>query len=168
MKRATPITHSHHTLLGIDPGYARIGWAILSYDGRDFAYEKAECIETDKNLEFSARLGKIYAELTDIITEYKPDSVSIESLFFNTNTKTALQVAHARGVIQLASYHQHIPTFEYTPLQVKQAIIGYGRGDKTQVKQMLSYQITLPKIRNIDDIFDAIAVAITHARFAGI
>jgi crossover junction endodeoxyribonuclease RuvC len=158
-------SHSNY-ILGIDPGYARVGWAVVDSVEPKAIVVAAECFETEAKQSFVDRLALVYQEISRISTEYSCQSVAIESVYFNTNAKTAINVAHARGVIQLAAVHQHLSVFDYTPLQVKQAIIGYGRGNKQQIQQMLRYQVEMQDIRNIDDIYDAIAVAVTHMRFA--
>ena len=116
---------------------------------------------------FNERLKKIYDDLTELLEKFRPDAVSIERLYFNTNQKTAIDVAQARGVIVLAVQNQGIPIFEYTPLQVKQSIVGYGRAEKTQVQEMTKMFLHLDKIPKPDDAADALALAICHGHSSG-
>ena len=112
---------------------------------------------------FPLRLEKIYRDLEQIIKEYKPDAMSIEELFFNNNAKTAINVAQARGVILVAARINQIATYEYTPLQIKQAVTGYGRADKMQVQRMVKMILNSEKLPKLDDITDSMAIAICHA-----
>ena len=124
---------------------------------------------TEAKQSFPLRLEKIYEELSQIIEEYKPDAMSIEELFFNNNAKTAINVAQARGVILITARINKIPTYEYTPLQVKQAVTGYGRADKIQVQRMVKMILNEEKLPKLDDVTDSMAMAICHAhssRFA--
>jgi crossover junction endodeoxyribonuclease RuvC len=116
---------------------------------------------------FNERLKKIYDDLCELLERFKPDAVSIERLYFNTNQKTAIDVAQARGVIVLAVQNMGIPIFEYTPLQVKQSMVGYGRAEKTQVQEMTKMFLHLDKIPKPDDAADALALAICHGHASG-
>lgn len=150
-------------ILGIDPGYAIVGYGVLNYkDGRFTVLEYGSII-TEAGTEFSERLLKIHKGMDELIKRHSPDSVAVEELFFNKNTKTAMKVSQARGVILLAGAISGIDVFEYTPLQVKQAVCGYGRADKNQVQQMVKLLLNLEKIPKPDDTADALAVAICHA-----
>ena len=120
-------------------------------------------ITTNKDVSFPLRLTKIYDDLNLIIDEYKPDAISVEELFFNQNIKTGINVAQARGVVLVVGCKREIPTFEYTPLQVKQAVTGYGRADKVQVQKMVQSILKVEKLPKLDDITDSMAIAICHA-----
>lgn len=150
-------------ILGIDPGIGRCGWAILEYKNSGFKVGGYGCIETPPKSDKQERLMTIYREITDIIKKQKPETLSIEELFFNTNSKTAFSVGEARGVIMLAAGANKLPIFAYTPLQVKMALTGYGRAEKSQVGKMVKTMLFLPEVPKPDDTADALAVAITHA-----
>ena len=117
-------------------------------------------------MSFPLRLNQIYIELNQIIEEYKPEAISVEELFFNNNIKTAINVAQARGVVLVVGCQKNIPTFEYTPLQVKQAVVGYGRADKMQVQRMVKTILKVETLPKLDDITDSMAIAICHAHSA--
>ena len=151
-------------IFGIDPGYAIVGCGIVRYENNDFKLLGYGAVTTDKDMPFNERLKKIYDDLTELLEKFKPDAVSIERLYFNTNQKTAIDVAQARGVIVLAVQNMGIPIFEYTPLQVKQSMVGYGRAEKTQVQEMTKMFLHLDKIPKPDDAADALAIALTHAQ----
>lgn len=150
-------------ILGIDPGFATVGYGVLDYEGNKFKTVEFSAILTDSKVDFSKRLKILYDECSEIIKRTKPDCVAYEELFFNTNVKTAIAVGHARGVLILAAENNNIPVFEYTPLQVKQAVVGYGRADKNQVQQMVKAILCLEKVPKPDDVADALAIAICHA-----
>jgi crossover junction endodeoxyribonuclease RuvC len=150
-------------ILGIDPGYARVGWGVLEVQNSEFRIKNYGCIETLKTSESQDRLVDIYKQVSVLIKKYKPDVLAIEELFFTNNAKTAFKVGEARGVIILAGAMQKIPVFSYTPLQVKIAVTGYGNADKTQVGKMIKAILKLKGIPKLDDVSDAIAVALTHA-----
>lgn len=154
-------------IFGIDPGYAIVGCGIVRYEKNDFKLLGYGAVTTDKDMPFNERLKKIYDDLTELLEKFKPDAVSIERLYFNTNQKTAIDVAQARGVIVLAVQNMGIPIFEYTPLQVKQSIVGYGRAEKTQVQEMTKTFLHLDKIPKPDDAADALALAICHGHASG-
>lgn len=149
-------------ILGIDPGYAIVGYGILSYDGNKFKALEYGAITTDASMNMTDRLRSIYDDLDTIIERTKPDFMAIEELFFNSNQKTAINVAQARGVLLLAALNHNVEIFEYTPLQVKQAVAGYGRADKNQVQQMVKLLLGLEKVPKPDDTADALAIAICH------
>ncbi len=149
-------------ILGIDPGYAIVGTGVLEYTGNKFSAIDYRAITTQANMPFELRLKQIYDKVTQLITEYKPDFMSVEELFFNNNAKTAIAVGQARGVILLAAVNAGVPIFEYTPLQVKQAIVGYGRAQKNQVQQMVKAMLGLKTVPKPDDVADALALAICH------
>lgn len=149
-------------VLGIDPGIAITGIALIEENKGKHILIHSEAIVTSPSLSTPQRLLKLYKSISNIIQSQNPDSAALESLFFNTNAKTALIVGQARGVIQLALSQQKIPIIEYTPLQVKMALTGYGRADKNQVQQMVKTILKLPKILTPDDVADAAAIALTH------
>ncbi len=154
-------------ILGIDPGYAIIGWGILEYRANKFKTIDYGAITTEAHTPFALRLEQIYLELDSIIKKYKPDAVSMEKLFYNTNAKTAIDVAQARGVITLDIQLNKLPLYEYTPLQIKESVTGYGRADKNQVQQMTKLILNLKSIPKPDDTADAIAIAICHGNSSG-
>lgn len=149
-------------VLGIDPGYATIGFGILDFDKNKILVVDYGVIETPKNEGFPQRLVMIEDGIHALIDKYSPDEVSIEELFFAKNVTTGINVAHARGVI-LATVVKRIGNiFEYTPLQIKQALTGYGRADKHQIQSMVKTLLGLKSIPRPDDAADALAVALTH------
>jgi crossover junction endodeoxyribonuclease RuvC len=154
-------------ILGIDPGFAIVGIGAIDYAGNKFSALNYGKIETSAGLPMPNRLKTIYTSLNTWIAEISPDAVAVEQLFFNTNTKTAIAVAQARGVIVLACELAGIPIYEYTPLQVKQAVVGYGQAEKLQVQKMVKTLLNLEKIPKPDDTADALAVAICHANNSG-
>ena len=153
-------------VLGIDPGYAIVGYGIVKYQNNRFTPIEFGAVITTAGTEFSTRLEKIYEDVYTLIQKYKPDAISIEKLFFNTNSTTAIDVAQARGVILLAAQKNNIPYFEYTPLQVKQAVTGYGRAQKPQVMEITRRLLGLEKCPKPDDTADALAMAICHCHSA--
>ncbi|QUH20528.1 crossover junction endodeoxyribonuclease RuvC [Alkaliphilus sp. B6464] len=150
-------------ILGIDPGLAIMGYGIIHYEGNRFRPIDYGAITTPSTMPTPMRLKKIYEDLNKIMIKHNPDAVAIEELFFNTNVKTALLVGHARGVAVLSAANNDKEIFEYTPLQVKQGVVGYGRADKGQVQQMIKTLLNLPNVPKPDDVADALAVAICHA-----
>lgn len=148
--------------LGIDPGIARTGWAVIEGSNSKVKAIAYGCIETEASRNTSKRLAEIHKEVISIIKKYSPEMLAIEELFFNTNAKTAFVVGQARGVILLAAEQKLIPNFIYTPLQVKVAITGYGRAEKEQIGKMVKTLLSLKEIPKLDDTSDALAVAITH------
>ena len=134
--------------------------------GNKFKLVDSGAILTQAKESFPLRLEKIYDDLTKIIEEYKPEAMSIEELFFNNNAKTAINVAQARGVILITARIHKIPTYEYTPLQVKQAVTGYGRADKIQVQRMVKMILNEEKLPKLDDVTDSMAIGICHAHSA--
>jgi crossover junction endodeoxyribonuclease RuvC len=149
-------------IMGIDPGFAITGYGIVKYEGNRFASIDYGAVTTDSSMELPKRMLLLYNGLTDIIKEFRPEAIAIEELFFNKNTKTALNVGHGRGVAVLAAAQSGIDVFEYTPLQVKQAVVGYGRAEKAQVQQMIKVILNLSEIPKPDDVADALAVAVCH------
>ena len=154
-------------ILGVDPGYAIVGVGTVDYEGNRFSVVEYGAITTEAGEDMFDRLKKIYDEMMELIDRVKPDALAIEELFFQNNQKTAINVAQARGIIVLAAKNHGIPIFEYTPLQVKQAVVGYGKADKNQVQQMTKAILNLEKIPKPDDTADALALAICHAHTGG-
>lgn len=149
-------------IIGIDPGIATVGYGIIECIGNNFKELDHGTIETSSHELFPIRLQAVYRELSDIIKFYKPEDMAIEELFFNKNVKTAIKVGHARGVEILAAVDHEIGVYEYTPLQIKQAVVGYGRAEKHQVQEMVKLLLNLKAIPKPDDAADALAVAICH------
>ncbi len=149
-------------ILGIDPGLAIVGYSIIECIGNRFKPIEYGCITTDADMLFPHRLQIIYDELLGIIDRYNPEDLAIEELFFNKNVKTAIKVGQARGVEVLAAINKGLEIYEYTPLQIKQAIVGYGRAEKHQVQEMVKMFLNLDEIPRPDDAADALAVAICH------
>ena len=154
-------------ILGIDPGYAIVGYGIVDYEANRFRVVDYGAVTTQAHTPFDLRLQTIYNGLSCLIEKYSPDAMSIEKLFFNTNTTTAIDVAQARGVIVLAAAQGGLDIAEYTPLQVKQSVVGYGRAEKTQVQEMTKMFLHLDKIPKPDDAADALALAICHGHSSG-
>ena len=150
-------------ILGIDPGYATVGYGMVEYDGRRFGVLDYGAITTPADTAFDERLSLIYDGMGELIDRYRPDCLSVEELFFNTNLTTGIAVAHARGVILLAARRKGVPYKEYTPLQVKMAVVGYGRAEKRQVMQMTQTMLGLSKMPRPDDAADALALAVCLA-----
>lgn len=154
-------------IIGIDPGYAIIGYGIVDYNANHFTVVDYGAVTTKAHTPFEQRLSDIYKGLTQLIDTYKPDAMSIEKLFFNTNTTTAIDVAQARGVIVLSAAQSGLKIAQYTPLQVKQSVVGYGRAEKKQVQEMTRLMLGLKSVPKPDDTADALALAICHAHSAG-
>ena len=149
-------------ILGIDPGYAILGYGIIDMEGNRFKAVEYGAVTTEAGIPMPDRLKHLYYSLMEIIDEYRPDCASIEELFFNTNTKTAIKVGEARGVAILACANSGIEIEEYTPLQIKQSLTGYGRADKNQVQTMVKTILNLKAVPKPDDTADALAAAICH------
>lgn len=150
-------------ILGVDPGYAIVGIGIVEYVGNKFRPITYTAITTPAKMNTVDRLKKIYDDMTELIETYKPDAMAIEELFFNSNQKTAINVAQARGVLLTAAANKGVPISEYTPLQVKQSVTGYGRADKRQIQEMVKMILHLNVIPKPDDAADGLALAICHA-----
>ncbi len=149
-------------ILGIDPGIAIVGYGVVDKEGNSYKTIAYDAVTTRAHTPLPERLEKVYNGVNEIIKKYKPDAMSIEELFFNNNAKTALTVGQARGVIILAAMQNKIPVYEYTPLQVKQALTGYGRASKTQIQQMMKSMLGLSEVPKPDDVADALAIAVCH------
>lgn len=153
-------------IIGIDPGYALMGYGIIEKKGNSLSVCDYGSISTEAGTPLPDRLKFLYSSLMDIITEHQPEAAAIEELFFNNNAKTIINVGQARGVAILACVNSGLEIFEYTPLQIKQALTGYGRADKTQVQQLVKILLCLDKVPKPDDTADALAVSICHAHSA--
>ena len=154
-------------IIGIDPGYAIVGFGVVDYIGGKFSVKDFGAITTDKDTPFPKRLCEIYEDYCQILDNWKPDALSIERLYFTNNQKTGIDVAQARGIIIMAAAQRGIEINEYTPLQVKQAITGYGRAEKRQVMEMIKSFLNLEKVPKPDDTADALALAVCHANYSG-
>lgn len=150
-------------ILGVDPGTAITGYGVIEHSGNRFSLLEYGIVSSSKDMAVAERLQVIFDGINRIIEKYKPEHFVIEELFFNKNTKTALAVGQARGVIILAACLNGLPIFEYTPLQVKQAVVGYGRAEKQQVQFMVKAIMNLSEIPKPDDAADALAIGICHA-----
>jgi len=150
-------------ILGIDPGLAIVGWGVIEYKNARFRTIAYGSVQTPAGTRTEERLRRIFDGIGELIQRYKPDAVAVEELFFNTNITTGIRVAEARGVILLAAERAGVSIYEYTPLQVKQAVVGYGRAEKKQVITMVTMLLGLPKPPKPDDTADALAIAICHA-----
>ncbi|WDV47533.1 crossover junction endodeoxyribonuclease RuvC [Clostridiaceae bacterium M8S5] len=149
-------------ILGIDPGIAIIGYGVIKYEKSKHKVLDYGVITTPAGMSTPDRLKMAYEGIGLLIDKYKPDAVAIEELFFNKNVKTAITVGQARGVLILAVVNSGIDLYEYTPLQVKQGVVGYGRADKKQVQEMVKMLLNLKEIPKPDDAADALAIAISH------
>jgi len=155
-------------VIGFDPGLAIVGYGVLDFD--NFNNKKVVdygVINTPKDESFPVRLALIYKGVTELIEKYNPDEIAAEELFFNTNATTGINVAHARGVLLLSAIHHCGRLYEYTPLQIKQAMTGYGRADKKQIQEMVRVFLGLSQKPKPDDAADALAVALTHIQTGG-
>ena len=150
-------------IIGIDPGYAIVGYGVIDYIGNKFKIVEYGAITTESNQNMNERFKSIHDDLNTIIERTKPESLAIEELFFNSNQKTAINVAQARGVLLLSALNHGISVHEYTPLQVKQAVVGYGRAEKKQVQLLVKSILGLEKVPKPDDTADALAIAVCHA-----
>jgi len=153
-------------VLGIDPGVATVGFGIISENRGVPNSIRYGVISTSAGMRLALRLMQIHDDVSELIMTFKPDAIAVEELFFNTNLKTAISVSHGRAAVILAGEKHGIPMFEYTPLQVKKALVGYGRATKKQVMEMVRQQLNMESAPHPDDAADALAVAICHVRFA--
>lgn len=151
-------------ILGIDPGLATVGFGLVDNEKNRMKLVTCGVITTPAHTSLSSRLDRIFCDMKELIAQFDPDVISVEELFFNTNITTGIAVSHARGVILLAAYQSGVPVYEYTPLQVKQAVAGYGRAEKRQVIDMVKRLLNLPAAPKPDDAADAVALAVCHAR----
>lgn len=153
-------------ILGIDPGYATIGFGIIDAQRSDFRLIQYGTITTSADLPFSQRLLTIYDDMNRLLDAVQPDEMAIEELFWGHNVTTGIGVSHGRGVILLAAAQRELAVNEYTPMQIKQAVVGYGNATKQQVMDMTKRMLHMEKVARPDDAADAIAVALCHARSA--
>ena len=151
-------------ILGIDPGMAIVGYGLIEINKEEIKLLTSGSIQTDKKLSDSKRLLEIQEDLSTIVKKYEPDCASVEELFFFKNQKTVIPVAEARGVILTVLEKYNIPTFSYTPMEVKQVLTGYGRAEKKEVEQMVKISLGADTLPKLDDTVDAIAIAICHSR----
>ncbi len=151
-------------ILGIDPGMAIVGYGILETDGENVRLLSSGSIQTEKGSRESARLLEIFNDMQQIVEKFKPDVAAIEKLFFFRNRTTVMPVAHARGVILTVLEKFGVPIFEYTPMEVKQVLTGYGRADKKEVEKMVKISLGTENLPKLDDTIDAIEIAICHTR----
>jgi crossover junction endodeoxyribonuclease RuvC len=151
-------------ILGIDPGLAIVGYAVIDFDGKNITLLNSGSIQTSKNKDEPNRLLEIMEDISAIIEKYKPDTAAIEKLFYFKNQKTVMPVSQARGVILAVLAQHNIRVFEYTPIEVKQVLTGYGRASKPEVEQMVKLTLNADKLPKLDDTIDAIAIAICHSR----
>lgn len=150
-------------ILGIDPGLAIVGFGFVDKEGSRLTPVQYGCIQTEAHTPEPERLLHVYEGMVQLIERYKPEAVAIEKLYFSRNVTTALPVAQARGVIVLAAVQSGLPVAEYTPMQVKQAVVGYGKAEKKQVQEMVKMFLRLSAVPKPDDVADALAVAVCHA-----
>ena len=153
-------------ILGIDPGVAIVGFGLIESDRGPLRMLQYGAITTPAGLPLAARLAQIDRDIEELIGTFRPDEISVEELFFSKNITTGIAVAHARGVILCAAEKKKIPIYEYTPMQVKQAVAGYGLADKKQVMDMTRRLLKLKSVPRPDDAADALAIALCHARSA--
>ena len=151
-------------ILGIDPGLGIVGYSIVEYDGETPVLLHSGSVQTHKDAREASRLLEIFNDMTSIVEKYKPDCAAIEKLFFFRNRTTVMPVAHARGVILTVLEKFGVPIYEYTPMEVKQVLTGYGRADKKEVEQMVKLSLGVEALPKLDDTVDAIAIAICHTR----
>ena len=153
-------------ILGIDPGYATIGFGLLEAEHGQYRMLNYGAITTPAGIPFPRRLEILFDDMTQLLVETQPEALSVEELFFGRNITTGIDVAHGRGVILLAAQKAHVPIYEYTPMQVKQAVVGYGKATKLQVMDMTKRLLHLQSTPRPDDAADALALALCHARSA--
>jgi crossover junction endodeoxyribonuclease RuvC len=153
-------------ILGLDPGIATVGFGVISAEKGFFEALRYGVIRTEAGLPLSERLEDIYGDMERLMDVFAPEAVAVEELFFNTNHKTGIAVAHGRGVLLLACRKRGVEVYEYTPLQVKQSVAGYGRADKRQVAEMVRRLLKLEEVPGPDDAADALAIALCHGRAA--
>ncbi|MFW6173337.1 MAG: crossover junction endodeoxyribonuclease RuvC [Elusimicrobiota bacterium] len=150
-------------IMGIDPGLANVGWGIIKEtDNSKFSLVNYGCISTSSSDTFIKRLDLLYKRAKDLVEKYNPEEVAVEELFFSANTKTAINVAHARGAVMVALNHSGMKVSEYTPLEIKQALVGYGKAKKSQVQYMVKQFLNLDEIPHPGHSADALAAALCH------
>jgi crossover junction endodeoxyribonuclease RuvC len=151
------------TILGIDPGYGRLGWAIGKQAGAGWDTPELACVETAVDLDIYQRYQQLENELQKVIDKYQPDEAAIETLFFSNNQKTAMQVAESRGIILAALIRNKLPITQYNPMEIKETVTGNGRADKKAVEKMIRMEFKLGDKKVLDDAIDALAVVLTHS-----
>ena len=154
-------------ILGIDPGLAIVGYGVIEYKASRFKTLGYGALTTPAGMPIEDRLCMLHRGMKELIERYRPDEMAIEELFFNTNITTGIQVAEARGVLLMSAREEGLAISEYTPLQVKQSVVGYGRADKKQVITMVQMILNLTNVPKLDDTADALAIAICHAHTGG-
>ena len=150
-------------ILGIDPGYAIVGFGVVEYKNNHFTALDYGAIITEAKTPFNERLEIIFDKFNEVVARNSPEVMAIEKVFYNSNAKTVIDVSQARGVLMLAAQKNRLPVYEYTPLQVKQSVVGYGRAEKKQIQDMTKRILSLEKVPKPDDTADALAMAICHA-----
>lgn len=150
-------------ILGIDPGFSRLGYAVLEKDKKSLRIIDCDCFETSSKLNYGKRLLLVADKVKNLISKYKPDAMAIEKIFFAKNQKTALQIAEVRGILLYLAASSKIPAYEHTPLEVKMALCGYGKATKEQVQKMLKTILKAPSLPKSDDATDALAIGLTCA-----
>lgn len=150
-------------ILGIDPGFARMGYAVLESTREDSKIIECSCIETSSDSNYENRLALIADKIKYLLAEYKPEALAIEKIFFAANQKTALKIAEVRGILLYLAVSEKIPVFEYTPLEVKMSLCGYGKASKDQVQKMVKILLKIQSLPKLDDAVDAIAIALACA-----
>ena len=150
-------------ILGIDPGLATMGWGVLDEEGGRSRLIDCGAVITPPDMPIHRRLHQIFTGVKDLIAAYQPQEIVFEELFFGKNITTAMNVSAARGVALCACVEAGLPMYEYTPMQIKQAVTGYGKAEKAQVQQMVKMLLNLPQVIRPDDAADAVAAALTHA-----
>ncbi len=153
-------------ILGIDPGIAIVGFGLIESGGTDAQMLRYGAITTEAGLPLATRLFQIQRDLEELIETFHPDAIAVEELFFNNNITTGIAVAHGRGIILYTAEKCGVPLYEYSPSQVKQAVVGYGKAEKTQVMDMTRRLLRLKSVPRPDDAADALAIALCHARSA--
>lgn len=153
-------------ILGLDPGVATVGFGVIEAERGSFSSLACGAILTEAGLPLSQRLETIYNDLNGILSQFSPEAVAIEQLFFNQNITTGISVSHGRGVLLLACRQAGVPIFEYTPSQVKQSVVGYGKAQKRQIMEMVKRLLRLEEVPKPDDAADALAIALCHGRAA--
>ncbi len=151
-------------ILGIDPGLGIVGYSLIEYNGETPVLLHSGSVQTQKGARESYRLAEIFDDMTSIVEKYKPDCAAVEKLFFFRNRTTVMPVAHARGVILTVLEKHGVPIYEYTPMEVKQVLTGYGRAEKKEVEQMVKLTLGVETLPKLDDTVDSIAIAICHTR----
>ena len=163
----TKVIEGNMVILGIDPGLAIVGYGVIRREGSKLLPLDYGVMETSPDQSTPYRLERLYRGMEELLRRYKPDAVAFEELFFYNNVTTAIAVSHARGVLVLAAQQKNIPLYEYTPMQIKQAAVGYGHADKKQVQYMVRVLLGLKEIPKPDDAADALACAICQANYSG-